>query len=701
MNYDIKPVRVTKINGTTQLMVNGHALYYAAFRSFRPSNDNVPDFYEKGFKLFCIHSSGIMTALANRTIPYSEFGEVWAGKDEYNWDNLKSQTDMFKKTAPDAYYAAMIDLNTPDWMLKMHPGMRDTWQSLIQTVDDPDWIEPAKRYIKAYIEKLEELLPDMIIGVYLLAGGTTEWYTRLFEDSVNDPSESHKASYGSPVPGAEAFYGSDDGILRNFSADPEALDYMRYYNTVVPDTLIAFAKCAKEATAGRLPVGAFFGYVVSERDGIVRSNYNESQRVFESPDIDIIISPASYDLRKLKSTSGMRVPDGTLTLNNKLYIHEIDAATHLTHNNKFAKLHGVPDDTMHDLKETSAYLRREIGMTLSKGQGFWLFDMFGGWYKDKDMMNEIAKLRKLADLMGNTKTKSVSEVAFVLDLKSNYYVSGDSDYPMFQFQIEELNKMGMPWDCYLTSDLFNDRFDEDRYKLYIFPNLFKVNDKIVKRIGELRSKGKAMLFMHAAGYMTDHGFDDAAMRCLTGIELKHCGFENAKMELDIPDIKLSELDFSHRINAWREKQPGKERVKFNMPPVFEIAEPCEALGAFKENGGVGFGIKERENGGFDAYCACAPIPCDILNALARRAGCFEYCAPGTALYANSALITVYSYTGGNICIKTPETAVIKEYFSGDEYISNPETGAEVRFDPIETKIFLTEPKNGDNREKVC
>ena len=690
MDYSINEIKsdILRKNGATILAAGDKEFYCAAFRSFRPSRDNVPDFYNKGFRLFLIHSSGIMTALANRTVPYSEYGEVWAGEDKYNFDNLKKQIDMFKETAPDAYFAAMIDLNTPDWMLNENPEMRDTWSELIQEVKNPKWINSAKKYIRAYIKKLDELLPGRVFGIYLLAGGTTEWYTRLFENAVDSPSEGHIKAYGAPVPGSKAFYGSDDGIFRSFEKDPEALEYMKYYNIAVTDTICEYAKCAKEASDYKKAVGVFYGYVVSERDGTVRANYNEAQKVFECPDIDIIISPASYDLRKLKSTSGIRVPVETLTLNNKLYIHEIDAATHLTHNNKFAKLHGVPDDCMENLSQTAAYLRREIGMVLSKGQGFWLFDMFGGWYKDTDTMNEIEKIRELTEQLKNENIKSTSEVAFFIDLESNYYVSGDSDYPMFQFQAEELNRMGMPWDCYLTSDLFNAKFDDDKYKLYIFPNLFKADEKIINRINVLRKKGKSMLFMHAPGYISDGGFNEKMMESVTGIKLGKCKYESAKMTLDIPDIPYKQLDFSHKINAWREKDPNKKRVKFNMPPVFEITGECERFGIINESGGVGLGLKEREQGGFDAFCACAPVPCEILHMLCLRAGIFEYCKSGTVMYGNSKMLTVYSYEGGNVRIKTPKEAVLTEYFSGEKYKSDPISGADVHFRPIETKIFI-------------
>lgn len=678
---------IVRENGSTVLRINGNDFCYAAFRSFRPSSDNVVDFSQSGYRIFCIHSSGIMTALANRTIPYSEFGPVWTGDNEYDWSNLEKQVNMFKENSPNGYYAALIDLNTPDWMLADNPEMCDTWSELIQDVTNPVWIESAKKYIEAYVKKIDELLPGRVFGIYLLAGGTTEWYTRDFVDAINHPSKNHIKSFGGNVPGYGAFCGSDDGILRNFQKDKASYKYLKYNNEAVPKIICEFAKTAKECCSRKKTVGVFFGYVVSEQTELIKLNSNESQMVFDCPDIDIIISPASYDLRKLKSTSGMRVPVDSLSLAGKLYIHEIDSATHLTHNNKFAKLHGVPDDCMENLQQTTAYLRREIGMVLAKGHGYWLFDMFGGWYKDAGTMYELKRLRELSEELMAKNCESVSEIAFMLDLESNYYIDAESDYPMFQFQVEELNKSGMPWDCYLTTDLLKENFNFDRYKLYICPDLFKYNEEILKRIDFLRSKGKSVLFMHAPGYITDKGFSTETMQRLVNMRIKRCDFESAQMTLDVSGISHQTLDFSHRINEWRVKDPAQKRVKFNMPPVFEIDEECEVWGRFVKNGHCGFGIKYRENGGFDAYCAAAPISAELLAKLAERAGVFSYCDVGTTLYANSSLMVVYSYEGGKINLRTKKPSLLREYFTGKEYKTD-ENGTEVLLKPIETMIFL-------------
>ena len=108
-------------NGFAKLKINGEKYPFAAYRSFHPQEKYVGDFYKHGFRIFNVFPSGIMTALADRTIPYSQFGAVWTGENEYNWDNFKKQTDLFNKECPGGYAALMIHLDTPEWFLKKYP----------------------------------------------------------------------------------------------------------------------------------------------------------------------------------------------------------------------------------------------------------------------------------------------------------------------------------------------------------------------------------------------------------------------------------------------------------------------------------------------------------------------------------------------------------------------------------------------------
>ena len=106
--------RVKNKNGTMVIEINGKDYTFAATRSFRPEGRILADFSAHGLKFFNVFPSGIMTALEKRTVPYSQFGPVWVGEGEYNWDNLRAQCrETIEKTAPDTYFSVCVHLDPP------------------------------------------------------------------------------------------------------------------------------------------------------------------------------------------------------------------------------------------------------------------------------------------------------------------------------------------------------------------------------------------------------------------------------------------------------------------------------------------------------------------------------------------------------------------------------------------------------------
>ncbi|UKI37690.1 MAG: hypothetical protein L6V93_06170 [Clostridiales bacterium] len=89
----------------------------------------------------------------------------------------------------------MIHLDTPQWFIDEHEGMADTWEEFICEADNPLWRNGAKEYMHALIDKCDELMGDRIFGYLLMAGGTTEWYTRFIDRAMDNPSENHIKSY--------------------------------------------------------------------------------------------------------------------------------------------------------------------------------------------------------------------------------------------------------------------------------------------------------------------------------------------------------------------------------------------------------------------------------------------------------------------------------------------------------------------------
>jgi hypothetical protein len=672
--------KVTVQNGFTCLSIDGSHLAPVAFRSFRPDPDVISDFYSHGFNLHNIFPSGINCALANRTIPYSQFGEVWAGEGVYRWDRLKEQVDLFVKNAPDSFFSVNVQLDAPDWYLREHPECADSWDQLIQNAGYRPWRESAARYLCDLIDKLDEWLPGRLYGIFLMAGGTTEWYTRN-EEGIARPlpiqTEAFRAWSGDPaaeIPDLTELHRTADGCIRHPAQNAAALRYWRFLNEIVTDCICYFAAIAKKHTGGTKLVGAFTGYIHGmPLPGVVKSSYNEFPTILRDHNIDCIFCPASYRFRKLHDTSAFRVPIDSYALYDKLYFHEIDSTTHLTHDHPIARLHSKNDGPFHSLRDTAACFRREVGMTMAKGQAYWWFDMFTGWYDDPDTMAELDNLRRLTELQLTRVRQPVSEICIITDLESNYYLGTEkhffdssSSYPMTEAQAPALNRCGMPWDSYLTDDLLTDAFDSSRYKLFYFPNLFKPTRPVLDKINQLRAAGKSILFAHAPGYISDAGFTLEQMQELTGLKL----------------VKADE-------NCRNSTTPGGLSWDMPVSPRFCAQDADETWAAF-EDGSSALAISYRPDGqGFDAFCAGVPIPQELLRKLAIHAGCFQYIDTYDPVYACSTLMTVFCHEPGMRLLSWPQPARIREYFSGETYDIGPE-GVRVPFAADETKVFLVD-----------
>ena len=690
-------------NGMIGVCINGKRFPFAATRSFRPEGRIIRQFSDYGIKFFNVFPSGIMTALHKRTVPYSGFGPVWVGDHEYNWDNLRAQCDeFFPNLASDTYVSLSVHLDPPPWYVESHPGMVDHWEQMIQNLGSEEWKRDAADYMRALIDKMDEWYPERVFAIHLMSGGTTEWYSYHADKVVDAPTEMQRELYrkysGREMPSLAEVRAGSDGVLRHPVADKNAIDYMRFTNDTIADTVCYFARVAKEHTKNTKLVGLFnmhsFGM---QLDLAVRMGYNGARRLLSCPDIDMIFAPASYISRKLDSTSGIRTPVDSIRDSGKLFVHEIDSSTHLVKgrkptSNDASATHGKGrDEEFTCTGDTVAYIRREAGIAIAKGIGYWWFDMFSGYYDDERLMKEIGDIRGVQEKLMNMDNRSVSKVCELIDIHSNYMLATGCHYPMAEQQTAILNNAGAPWDMRIADDLFEPWFDDLQYDLYIFPALFAPDERMKEKISELRRKGRSILFMHAPGYVTENGFSEAEMEKLTGIRLVRCELSDNAVEgigsfegigygfttADAPgDVTVTELE------------PHKA---VSVSPVFAAEGLDTVFGCFRENGKPACGVKFRPDGSFDAYSANAPVPGEIIAEIYRLAGIFTYADPGTVVYTNSGFECVYSYLGGEAVLRRPEDSVLCDAFTGERIAVGP-SGATVEFSPRETRYFLVEKK---------
>ena len=167
-------VKLTRYNGVLKVDIGGTLYDPLSFKSFRANPKNVSEFYNAGVRLFSVLSSGIICALG---VPYSLYGESWVGENEYDFSAIDRQMDMFIENAPEGYFALMLQIDTREWYLKLHPEVPNSFTHLSQIACDETWKKQAADYLKAAITHCEEKYGDRIYGYFILGGMTTEWFS--------------------------------------------------------------------------------------------------------------------------------------------------------------------------------------------------------------------------------------------------------------------------------------------------------------------------------------------------------------------------------------------------------------------------------------------------------------------------------------------------------------------------------------------
>ena len=210
-------------NGNVCIEINGKKYSFAATRSFRPEGRILKSFSDYGLKFFNVFPSGIMTALEKRTVPYSRFGPVWVGEDEYNWDNLRAQcNEIFGSIGDDTFVSVNVHLDPPPWFVDAHPELVDHWEEMIQNLGSETWKKAAAGYLCALVDKLEEWYPERIYAIFLMCGGTTEWYSYHVNKVIESPTEVQRAAYRTfcgdntaEIPSPMELHEATDGVIRS------------------------------------------------------------------------------------------------------------------------------------------------------------------------------------------------------------------------------------------------------------------------------------------------------------------------------------------------------------------------------------------------------------------------------------------------------------------------------------------------------
>lgn len=653
-------------NGAPRLLLNGREVFPLLAWSWGLEH-STPFFKQAGINL--LH-------------PILGLNAAWPAPGLYDWYAFDALFAKLLAQHPQAFFLPRVLLDVPDWWKDQHadelivcalplqPEDQRQYRPVIRS-EEGGWLwgiqlrEPSlaselwradmEKLFRAFLQHIEASpLRSRVFGYQIGWGIYGEWHYHLAE-FVPDlhPAMQEKLGY---VPALEARLHNTFGLLRDPAREQEVITYYQRFHKFNANTLLHFARLAKEETNGRVLCGAFYGYQL-ENVWMQEGGHLAPEVILNSPEIDFLASPYSYQTtnqeerqwweheiydeagnwlgrtRGLGGDAGYRVLLESLKRHGKLYFAEIDPTTFLEPppinpdgsggtqvEKELCMVGGVGCTTW---EGTQRILQRDLGRLLASGNGGWLFD-FGpvlrtrrSWYADDKITAEVARLMKLGAQREQWDMRSCAQIAAVYDAKSLFatrhwraeapFTKGGHclDYFTRWFmdsQARALHRLGAPVDFLYHFDL--QPADPHRYRLLLMVNLFALTDAEMVHLHALLADSHAtVVWYYAPGFLADDRLDLGRMAHLTGFRFKL---------LTTPGPMLIRSAAPAPVLQFGVQQ--KESPRFAVRD-----EAALALGYWSDCEEVAFARKPCR-GWHSVYLGSAPLPVEILRWLAQQAG---------------------------------------------------------------------------------
>ncbi|MHB9140205.1 MAG: hypothetical protein ACYC4Q_12445 [Victivallaceae bacterium] len=532
----------------------------------------------------------------SRGTPYCQYKPVWLWYNRYDFAQFDQQIHDVCQAMPDADFICMIDLNSPAWLEHQLITGGDSFNNLGKAVHNPRWLNPTTEYLKDFLRYAEAKYSDRIKAYVLACGVTDEWLDYSFgtDDSTRTVAWNQwrqKHNLESPVdipPESVRRKVTHDEFLRDPQCNRMALDYWKFCNESIADTIVHFAHEARKIIRQEAEIGAFYGYILEISCGLVLSGgCLEYERVLAAPEINFLISPGTYTDRQIGGGSGFMIPNGTVRRYGKQLLHECDQRTH-TYNPYLTSDITMEFEHWPDEKSTVAGIKREAALALIKQTSLWWFDQWGDFYQGENIMNLLAKIKNIWTEYADMSAGNLNEIALIVDPGSTYYfdenrINGNNNIQRVHQETRNwLNRIGAPFEVFSFNDIpMVENFDD--YKFIIFNSSIEITSEKMEILQRCVLKNnRVILWLYAPGASDGITLDFDRCEKLTGVPFK------------TPDLQI-----------------------------------CE------------------KSGWTSAYLyAYSDMNAQLLKNLARKAGVNIYCEAEQAVYANSRLLAIHTAEGG-------------------------------------------------------
>lgn len=577
---------------------------------------------------------------------------------------------------PQALFLPHIGLSGPLWWQKLHPeemSLREDGRREPTSFASELW----KREMGDDLRKLLAYLgrapyADRILGYILYSGYTAEWQMwGTWQPSRDDYS----------APALRAFrgflarrYGSDPAlraawndpgvalstaemprwdqrrppgnqVFRDPATERQAMDFYEFASNMTADAILHFARIAREATHGRALLGTYYAYLSAHGINQQDSGHLAAQRVFDSPDIDFLMSPPNYWYRKPGEAATFMSATDSLRMRGKLWLDESDHRTHLTEP-------GAGYGRAANLEESVGVFWREFAEVQTKRAAVSWFDMHGGWFSDPGILAAMQRAAALASDSLPGRKPFTPEIGVFVDPESFYWMrSTPANSALVLNQIATMPQSGAPWDFCLLRDIAKGWLPD--YKLYVFLNAFRVDSALRDAVvSKLKRNGATALFIYAPGWFDANGTSLSNMQAFTGIRIAKQDAEGA------PQIRLVASG----------AVAGAANLK--VAPVFSADDPeAQILGHLTGTGKPGL-VSKRLDGWTSIYSAAMSLPPSVMRSLARQAGVHIWIESDDALYTDGQFAGIHAASDGDKRLLLPRDGRAEDAITGQPIASD-------------------------------
>jgi hypothetical protein len=681
--------------GTPTLYINGEPVYSMLMMPAPFSDDPEQPFRDFASAGVHLYSDIVWVDTGGSTPAGPDACElIWNEDGSYDFSKIDRRMQKILDIDPEGLVMLRLKMDMPSWWLDRYPDDH-AWFIKDGVIDDSGnfslasvrWLEDARKLLKDIIGHVEQSdYANHVFGYHIGGGRYSEWYWHGGDKGSVDYSPAAEKSFRKWLrnkyddigelreawnsPGAdfdqaniipsEADRRGDSKIFLDPSEAGNVADYRAFMADCISNAVIELCKVVKDKTDGRKIAGAFGGYsLTNSAKAADATGFNNLQKILESPDVDFVCSPTTYERRRGGDDGNPHVAYlASIRLHGKMFFDEADYRTHLTEdtyeNNQLGRTSS--------LQETLEVFNRSFGYTLTRGTGMWWFLLAGNETFSEDViMQNISKMVDLGKASIAKSKASVAEVAMVVDEASMNWYSSRNDQDNFLYalqmgQLKELAHAGAPFDVILSGDLMRD--DLPDYKVYLFPNLYAPTFQLRNAIeGKVKRNGSIAVWMYAPGILNNDWNSGEGAIGLTGIRLRSTEVQT--------DCSLAYIDLRHPIAKEIKDDDAKDRLKqtYEFAPAV-WAEDINAQNIATWYGRTILAIKEFDT--WSSIYSTLPLTRELLQGIYNLAGVHSYSKGGDVLFADSTYVMLHTSTAGEKTITLPAKYHVHEILSDTE-----------------------------------